>query len=1072
MKTLALLFLLSTISIAAEPQWCRYPEISPDGRQIAFSYMGDIYLVASTGGQARQLTRDPALDSRPCWSPDGREIAFASDRNGNFDIYLISSHGGNSRRLSWHSAMDIPCGWTTDGKAILFSSARTDAVDCRLFPASYLPELYQIGRTGGQPRLISTTPMNDVSQNSNGAMIYQDQKAMEDSFRKHQLSSVARDIWIRDLDGQHRRVTNDISDDREPCWNPTGDGFYFLSERQDNLNVFSKTQAGQVKQLSFHEKYPVRSLSVSNSGLLCYTQDGLLWTLRAGSSPQKLDIQLQAERNAVNPQTIFLNGEASEMQVSPDSKEIAFIARGEVFVCSAEFGNTRRITNTPQQERSVSFSADGRSLVYAAERNGSWNIYSTILTDPAELHFYSATALDEKVIIESNEDTFQPRFSPDGKEIAFLAKRTELRVIKLKTKNVRTVVSDKYNYSYSDGDQFYDWSPDGKWFTLHFLDHGRWMDEIGLVSAKGGVVHNLSESGYSDSNPQWTSDGSAIFFVSNRNGLRSHGSWGGQSDVYAFFPSREKWDLFNLSSEEYSEAFGEDDENENDDKKENPEKKLEQKLPEVKVELDGIEERLTRLTMTSSDLSDAAFDPKKAKLYTLMRFEDDVDLWVSDLRKGEMHRLAELGIRDGSLELNLEERVAHVLSSTGDMFSISLDEGEVKSVNYEAEMTLHAANEWEYFFEHIWRQVREKFYVESLHNAEWDELKQHYSGYLNHIDTRADFAECMSEMLGELNASHTGCFTRNRDKNADATAELGLLMEFSENPVGYRILEVLRGGPFDKASSRLKAGMFITEIDGVIPGAEVNIWNLLNRKSSGKLRVQIRSAKGKRAESWYEVIKPLSSYASRALLYKRWWKRNAALVDSLSGGRLGYVHIKEMNDKSYRHVYHEVLGRYADREAIVIDSRHNGGGWLTDDLVTFFSGRRTFRDVVRPHSKQVGEEPYDRWNRRSILLMNESNYSDAHLFPFSYRDNGVGKLVGMPVAGTGTAVWWEGLMDGKTVFGIPEVGLLDERGNFLENQQLEPDFKVLNTPESLAAGRDLQIEKAVYELLKELDEND
>jgi len=536
MKTLITFFLLVTVTFASEPQWCRYPSISPDGSQIVFSYMGDLYLVATSGGLARQLTRDSALDSRPCWSPDGSRIAFATDRNGNFDIYVINSNGGNSQRLSWHSAADIPCDWTTDGSAVLFSSARTDEVDCRLFPASYLPELYQVNIAGGQPQQINTTPMNEVSQHKDGRLIYQDQKAMEDSFRKHQLSSVARDIWIRDVSGNHSRVTSNISDDREPCWNPKGDGFYFLSERQGNLNVFAKDANGSVIQVSFHEKHPVRSLSVSDNNIICYSQDGFVWTLLSGAEPVRVIIDLQSERLAINPRTLLLHGKASEMEVSPDGKEIAFIARGEVFVCSAKFGNTRRITDTPEQERSVSFSPDGRSIVYASERKGSWNIYKSALADDKELHFYSSSSITESTVLESDEDTFQPYFSPDGKEIAFLAKRTELRVINLSSKKERIIVPEKINYSYSDGDQFYEWSPDGKWFVLHFLDHGRWMDEIGLVSSDGGEIHNLSESGYSDSDPHWTPDGSAIYFFTNRNGLRSHGSWGGGNRRLCLFP--------------------------------------------------------------------------------------------------------------------------------------------------------------------------------------------------------------------------------------------------------------------------------------------------------------------------------------------------------------------------------------------------------------------------------------------------------------------------------------------------------------------------------------------------------
>jgi len=1057
--------------------WCRFPALSPSGEEVVFSCMGDLFLAFTSGGTARALTRGEALDTRPCWSPDGRWIAYASDRHGNFDVFVIPAEGGEARRLTWHSAADVPWCWTPDGESVLFSSARTDEARSRLFPARYLPELYDVDAGGGRPLMRLTTPALEVSLRADGAMLYQDAKGMEDEYRKRHSSSVTRDVWLLDAAGEHRRLTDFGGEDLEPCWSADGRRVYYLSEEGGTLNVWERGIEGDSRRLSRHAMHPVRSLSVSRNDLLCYTWDGGIWLLEPGGEPRRLDLRVPVDRLADHPRTLVLVGDADEVVLSPDGWEAAFVARGEVFVCSVEHGTTRRITDTPEQERSVGFSPDGRSLVYAGERGGSWKLFRSDLALEHEQHFYSSSSVREEVLLEGAEDYFQPRFSPDGREVAFLAGRTELRIIDLASGEQRVAAPGDAYYSYEDGDLKYDWSPDGKWLALHILDKGRWMDEIALVPAEGGTPVNITQSGYYDHSPRWSADGRALLFLSNRRGLRSHGSWGSQDDVHAVFTSREAWEWHRLSEEEFEELYPEDEEDEEEGEKERKKRDRRKRkrrkddpaeLPVVDVEWRGLEDRLDRLTLRSARVYDYRLTPEGDRLITLARFEDKADLWITELRPRETRRLAELGIDGGSLAMDPKGDFVLVLSSEGALSRVDLEDGKVDPVPYSAELTLRQGREWEYFFEHIWRQVREKFYVADLHGTAWDSLRAAYRRHLQGVDNLHDFADCLSEMLGELNASHTGAFARRRGEDRDATARLGVIHDPAWRGEGLLVEEVLPEGPFDRSDSRLEPGMLIAALDGRSVGEGENPWPLLNRRADRPLRVTVREAR-RGGGSWDEVIKPLGARGLRELLYKRWWRRNAADVDSLSDGRLGYVHVRGMNDRSFRHVYHEVLGRYADREGLVVDSRHNGGGWLTDDLIAFLSGRRTFRNVVRPGGRVIGEEPFARWNRPAIVLINESNYSDAHLFPYAFRDNGLGRLVGMPVAGTGTAVWWETLMDGVLVFGIPQVGMLDEEGRLLENQQLDPDVRVENDPASLAAGRDLQLERAVQELLKELE---
>ena len=315
-------------------------------------------------------------------------------------------------------------------------------------------------------------------------------------------------------------------------------------------------------------------------------------------------------------------------------------------------------------------------------------------------------------------------------------------------------------------------------------------------------------------------------------------------------------------------------------------------------------------------------------------------------------------------------------------------------------------------------------------------------------------------MLGELNASHTGSGYRFGDPNGDRTASLGLFYDLDYSGDGLKIEEVMDKRPVIKTGSMIKAGVIIEKIDGVKITADMNYYPLLNRKAGDPTLLSLYDPATKKR--WDEVVKPIGMGEENELRYKRWVENCRKIVEETSGGKVGYVHVRGMDDRSYREVYDEALGKHADKVALVVDTRFNGGGWLHDDLATFLSGKEYI--TFYPREQKLGNEPQFKWRKPSVVVMSESNYSDAHMFPYTYRALGIGKLVGMPVPGTGTAVWWESLQNG-TWFGIPQVGMVDVDGDYLENKQLEPDYKVANEPAVVSKGRDQQLEKAVEVLL-------
>lgn len=1075
---LALSFVAAS-SYAATPLWLRDVQISPDGTEIAFCYKGDIYKVPANGGTATQLTTQASYECSPIWSPDSKQIAFASDRNGNFDLFVMSADGGAARRLTTHSASEIPSTFTTDGNYILFSASIQDPANSALFPTSAMTELYKVPVTGGRTEQVLGTPAEMVCFDKSGkTFLYQDRKGFEDEWRKHHTSSITRDVWLYDSEnGKHTNLTAHAGEDRNPVFAPDGQTVYFLSERDGstfNVYSFPISSPQSLKTVTHFKTHPVRFLSMGSNGTLCYTYDGEIYTQKQGDKPQKVKIDIIRDDQNTIADLNFSNG-ATSATVSPDGKQVAFIVRGEVFVTSADYNTTKQITHTPAREAGLTFSPDNRTLAYASERNGNWELYMAKIARKEEANFPNATAIEEEVLLPSDKtERTYPQFSPDGKELAFIEDRNRLMVINLETKKVRQVTDGSTWFSTGGGFD-YSWSPDGKWFTLEFIGnrHDPYSD-IGMVSAQGGKIINLTNSGYTSGFPRWVLDGNAILFITERYGMRAHASWGSLNDVMLVFMNQDAYDKFRLSKEDYElqkelekEQKNTTEAKKNDkkkgDNKEKSEEKKEEKVKDIVVELNNIEDRIVRLTPNSSDLGSAIITKDGETLYYLSAFEGGYDLWKMNLRKKDTKLLHKMDAGWANMEMDKDGKNLFLLGSNT-MQKMGTDSESLKPISYQAHVKMDLAAERDYMFNHVYKQEQKRFYNLNMHGIDWDAMTKAYRKFLPHIDNNYDFAELLSEYLGELNVSHTGGRFRPQLKG-DATATLGLLYDWNHNGKGLLISEVVEKGPFDHARSKVKAGNIIEKIDGqeITPESDYSV--LLNGKARKKTLVTLYNPQTK--ERWEEVVVPVSNGVMSDLLYARWVKQRAADVDKWSNGRLGYVHIESMGDDSFRSVYSDILGKYNNREGIVIDTRFNGGGRLHEDIEILFSGKKYFTQVVR--GREACDMPSRRWNKPSIMVQCEANYSNAHGTPWVYSHQKIGKLVGMPVPGTMTSVSWETLQDPTLVFGIPVIGYRLPDGSYLENSQLEPDIKVANSPETVVKGEDTQLKAAVDELLKEID---
>lgn len=1080
-KRISLLFsglacLAAMASPVENPLWLRNSAISPDGSKIAFTYKGNIYTVPSTGGAAKQIT-SKAFNSYPVWSPDGMSLAFASDREGSLDIFIVDAEGGTPQRLTTHSGNEVPKAFLDNGH-ILFSS--------RTMPSAQSANGNFLGVTsvvstkpGSRPRLFMSAPANAFSVNGN-KVLYQDKKGYEDVLRKHERSSGTADIWLMTLGSDadpatanYKKLTDFYGHDMSPVWNLASDGEYFyISEEDGTLNVYSANINNKdKKQLTRFTTNPVRSLTASADGKkLAFSQDGKLYTLVPGQEPKEVKVTVNGDLYQPEPVRSVNHRGASHISVSPDGNEVAFVMHGNVYVTSKDYATTKQITSTPEQERVVSFSPDGRTLVYDSERDGIWQLFTATIKNPDEEGFTYATEIMEEPLYKSTLPAFQPQFSPDGKKVAFLEDRTELKVIDMDTKKVNTALDGKYNYSYSDGDVTYTWSPDSRWFLTSYIGEGGWNNiDIALVAADGSNVVNLTNSGYSDSNPRWSLKGKAMLWENDKQGYRSHGSWGAEGDVYIMFFDGDAYDRFLMTKEDAEVADkAKDKEKDKNTEKDSKGKKGKDKkdkdgdddgkapVEPLVFDLDNAKYRVVRLTSSSSNVGDYYIDDKGEHLY----YGSDGDIWHRDIRKKDT-KVLDKGSGWSSFEPSADGDKLFLLGGGGMIDVMSLPGGDKESVEFDAPLALNAPAERDYIFGHAWRQVKDKFYDENLHGVDWDNYREVYAKFLPHISNNYDFAEMLSELLGELNASHTGS-RYYAPGSAIATPELGAFFDEKWDGDGLKIAEVVKMGPLAAKEANVKPGEIITAINGSKIEAGKDYYPLIDGKAGQKVRLTVKGTDGKERDIY---IKPVNSLGQQ--LYRRWVEHNRHIVDSVSGGRIGYVHVAGMNSPSFRTAYEEMLGLHRNADAIIVDTRYNTGGWLHNDLAVLMAGKEYAR--FTPRGRYIGSEPFSQWHKPSVMLVNEANYSDGHGGPFVYQTLGLGEVVGAPIPGTMTAVWWENQIDPSIIFGIPQVTNATVDGVALENHELTPDIIIYNEPGEAQRGYDAQLVGATKHLLEKLE---
>jgi Tol biopolymer transport system component len=695
-------------------------------------------------------------------------------------------------------------------------------------------------------------------------------------------------------------VTTFAGEDRNPVFASDEKSFYYLSEESGSFNVHRMPlEGGRSQQLTSFKQVPVRFLSSSDNGTLCFGFDGQIYTMTSGASPKQVDVAITSDTRANAERIMAVNNGAGELTVSPNGKEVAFTYRGDVFVAGVDGGGTKRITNTPEVERGLEFSPDGKALIYASERGGKWAIYEARRQRAAEPYFYASTVVVEAPVVSNDHQNSSPKYSPDGSAVAYLEDRNTLKTYTVANKQSRTLLTDKELFG---NDHYYQWSPDGKWILFDLDVPGIAPGEVGLVRADGsGKVVNLTESGFNDARGKWILDGKAMLWFSNRDGLKSVAQGGSaQQDVYAMFFDRDAWEKSRLSKDEFALA------KEIDSLASRPPRPDTSRVAgdsgrvmqagaagaagarkkDLVLDLDGIENRKARLTIHSSSLSDALVSKDGEMLFYLARFERGINLWSTNLRTRETKMVLALNANSGGMVWDKNQKAIFLLAD-GQISRIDPATAKRDNIALAGEEALDADAERAAMFDHVWRRTRDTFYSKGYHGIDWIGLRSVYAKYLPHVGNNYEFAEMMAEMLGELNISHSGATFNASQPTDDATASLGIFYDQTYAGPGVKITEVIKDGPLDRSTVAVKPGMIIESIDGRPIPADKDVAEFLNRKA-GK-NVLLGFADG--AAKSEAVVKPITLGEENRLLYTRWVKRNQDEVDKASNGELGYVHI-------------------------------------------------------------------------------------------------------------------------------------------------------------------------------------
>lgn len=1010
----------------------RQPCLSPDGKRLCFAWQGNLWTAPTEGGPATRLTANDSLDSNPRWSPDGKWIAFNSNREGGNQVFLIPAVGGPARQVTFHSSPTVVGDWFPDGQALAVTSARDTRRN----------SLYRLEVPSGRFKLLVTDEVSCTfpSISPDGKWVAYTRGALQDVIRKGYRGSANFDIYVAPVDGAAppRRLMDSDKNDQWPAWSADSKTVYYSSEREGTATVWKQSlEGGTAEKVVAKAPDAVRFLAVSRNGrVLAFESDNQICTAPArGGEAEPVSLLCRTdERGSRTTYATLNNSGVSEFALSPDGKRVAFVVRGDVFtVSTSDGGDAKRWTDNPTRDHEVSWAPDGKSLVYASNRDGGYRLYRVDLT----------TRETKQLTRGSGTDSY-PAYSPDGAWIAFRrGPQTAIYVVKPDGTGEQLAVKGPKIASF-------EWSPDGKWLTFQREDEIR-SDDVWLVSVaaegaalKFGEPVNVTDYPAYNQFPRWFPDGTKLAFLSNRHRNRDVETINHQG----------RYSLYTTSLEREKEEFEEDED------AAKPEKTAAKKV-EVKVDPREIERRARQVVQLEESIDDFAISPDSSTF--VFAAGDDTDLWQSSADGGSMKRLTTNGADASQIQWAPDSSRFYYLAN-GAIRSLPKGGGNPGTVSFTVRMQIDRQVDYQAVFDEAWQVMNDTYYDKAFHGVDWSATGAKYRALVPHVSTREDLNYLVQQMLGELNSSHTGFGSRGGGAAGRQSGYLGVWRDPEHTGAGIRVKEVLQRSPADRDESRIKPGEYVLAIDGQDVQNDASYDRALLDKVGRTVTLLVHDQPQKEGARTVK-IKPISRTAWSELMYERWIDERRAAVDRASGSRLGYLHVASMGDTPRNRFERELFSIGMRKAGMILDFRDNLGGDTHDSLLRILARNRHYFHFA-PRRETPFPQPERAYTKPVILLINSGSLSDAEVFANGFRELKLGKIVGTPTMGWIIFTSSQTLVDGSFIR-TPHLGCFTLDGRDLENWGVPPDITVENTPADRAAGRDAQLERAVEELLKD-----
>ncbi len=1043
----------------------RYPALNPDGSQLAFSYQGDIWTVASEGGKATRLTIHEAYDSRPQWSPDGKTILFSSLRNGNNDLYTIKSDGKNLVRLTYHSASDVDASWSSD--EMIYFSTRRDFI-----AIERESEFHKISANGGSPERAYDMLGSDanLSPNNNLMAFVRGGCRIE---RETYKGPANRDIWVYNpSNGQYLEITDFEGQDVKPEWGD-GNDLFFLSARNGKYNIYKTELDAQFTKFSAPSPITeftdqgIRHYDVAADGKsLVYIKGVEVFhhNLETGESV-KIEIELTKDYRFDPVKHETISGDIDAYQISPDEKWLAFTANGDLFFKQNDKEKKLTINplSQPSRESDVAWLNDNTAL-FLSDRNGNYDLFAISSTDENEESIFKSFKWKIDEVFTSPEEERDFTLSPDRSKITLLQEPGKLIVADIDS--MARITNQKVLLDGWASPGGISWSPDGNWLAYSMEDLN-FNEEIFIHKADGSMDPvNVSMHPRGDYSPVWSKDGSKLGFLSIRNN--------GDTDVWFAWLNEKDWQK---TRRDWEELDDEKPEKKKDDDKGGKEEKDKE---EIIIDLDYIHERLQQVTSLAGNEGDLMIDGKGE----WFMFSTNNGGRQGSGGKQEYKKVKWNGedlenlMGDGSIgNVQLDKSGKNLFyTKRGKLSKVGIESGKSTALPFSAKMDVDIKAYRSQVFDEAWRTINDRFYDPDFHGQDWEALGKKYKPWAMAASTHSDFQMLFNEMLGQVNASHMGL--RGRGPEETQNERTGLLgIEIKNHKEGVTVSKIIADSPADRDESKLNLGDVIKSVNGQKIVANENFYSHLNGKVNERILLEVMSSDGTMRDV---IIRPSSSLRTES--YEAWIDERKALTDKYSNGKLGYIHIRGMNWSSFERFERELMASGYGKEGIVIDVRYNGGGWTTDMVMAVLNVRQHAYTVPRGATKDLqnnhksfkeyypyGERlPLSALTKPSIALCNEASYSNAEIFSHAFKTLGHGKLVGKPTFGAVISTGGRGLMDGSFVR-VPFRGwYVKATEENMEWGPAVPDYIIENGPESKAKNEDEQLKKAVEVLLSDL----